>query len=260
MPRKPRKKSSTGMYHVMLRGINYQWIFHDEQDRRKFLEILVKGKLDKGFKLYAWCLMDNHVHLVLEEGELTVSRLIQRIACSYAMYYNWKYQASGPVFYDRFRSETVESIRYLFTVIRYVHQNPVKANLVKRPSEWDWSSCKSYYGQYDYFSSLVNKQEIFHHFSDNPDLSFQKFKEYNEQTTPDECLKQPVLTKNPLTDEQALHEMKHYIGKLPHTQVKNLPVEQRNQLIAQLKQIKGISQRQLSRILGVSVGLIRKAR
>ncbi|MBT2661630.1 transposase [Bacillus sp. ISL-45] len=79
MPREARRKSASGVYHVMLRGANRQEIFHDEEDRMKFLDILKKYKWIAGFTMYAWCLMGNHVHLLLREGEEELAATMKRI-------------------------------------------------------------------------------------------------------------------------------------------------------------------------------------
>ena len=109
MPRGPRVKSISGIYHVMLRGANRQEIFHDDIDCMRFLEIIEKYKKVSGMKVYAWCLMNNHVHLLLKEGIEDLSITMKRIGVSYVTYYNLKYNTSGHLFQDRFRSENVES-------------------------------------------------------------------------------------------------------------------------------------------------------
>ncbi|GAE47324.1 transposase [Mesobacillus boroniphilus] len=132
MARKARVKSSSGIYHVMFRGVNRQDIFHDDDDRRRFLEILKKYKKKMGLQVYAWCLMSNHIHVLLKEGEESISATMKRVGVSYAVYYNWKYRTSGHVFQNRFNSEIVENDAYFLTVVRYIHQNPVKAGWWQR--------------------------------------------------------------------------------------------------------------------------------
>ncbi|WP_404330329.1 transposase [Mesobacillus maritimus] len=109
MPREARQKSTSGVYHVMLRGANRQEIFHDDEDRMKFLNCLKKYKGIAKFNLYAWCLMDNHVHLLLKEGEEELATTMKRIGVSYVSFYNWKYCTTGHLFQDRFKSECVET-------------------------------------------------------------------------------------------------------------------------------------------------------
>jgi putative transposase len=102
MARHPRKKSNSGVYHVIVKGANKQEIFHDEEDRIKFLDTLQKYKRKSGLKLYAWCLKGNHIHLLIKEGSESISVVMKRIGVSYANYYNWKYKTTGHLFQDRF--------------------------------------------------------------------------------------------------------------------------------------------------------------
>ena len=144
MPREARRKSRTNIYHVMLRGINQQVIFEEDDDRRFFLHTLKKAKETSEFKLYAFCLMTNHVHLLLEEGTEPLEIVFKRIGSGYVKWYNEKYKRTGHLFQDRFRSENVEDERYFRTVFRYILQNPVKAGLAFSPDRYRWSSYLAY--------------------------------------------------------------------------------------------------------------------
>lgn len=142
MPRTARKKSATGIYHVLMRGINQQRIFEDEDDFALYLQILERVKRENPFILYAYCLMDNHVHLLVGERDASLSRVVQRIGGSYAYRFNQKYDRSGHLFQDRFKSEPVEDDAYFVTVLRYIHANPVKAGLCRSAEQYRWSSCR----------------------------------------------------------------------------------------------------------------------
>ena len=144
MPRKARKISSTNIYHIMIRGINKQIIFEDDGDRRFFLKTLGHCKEVSGFRLYAFCLMSNHLHLLMETGEEPLETVFKRIGSGYVKWYNQKYQRTGHLFADRFRSENVESERYFMTVLRYILWNPVKAGMVFTPDRYPWSSYRAY--------------------------------------------------------------------------------------------------------------------
>lgn len=98
MSRIARKKSATGIYHVLARGINQQRIFEDDADFAAYLEILTRVKRKSPFDLYAYCLMSNHIHLLLGEADVPLSRIIQRISVSYAYRFNQKYDRSGHLF------------------------------------------------------------------------------------------------------------------------------------------------------------------
>lgn len=130
MPRKARIESKSGIYHIMLRGINRQQIFEDDEDFEKFLWVLKDVKQLSRFKLYGYCLMGNHIHLLLKPENEPLELIFRRIGSKYVYWYNLKYQRTGHLFQDRFKSEPVENISGFFVVLRYIHQNPVKAKVL----------------------------------------------------------------------------------------------------------------------------------
>ncbi len=140
MPRIARQKSKSGIYHIMLRGTNRQEIFHEDEDNIRLLETLDRYREKNKVKVYGWCLMGNHAHLLIEEENDDLSIIIKRINISYAWFYNWKYNTIGHLFQDRYRSENIEDNQYIMTVLRYIHQNPVKAGMAKKAGEWKWRS------------------------------------------------------------------------------------------------------------------------
>ena len=140
MPRMAREKSESGIYHVMLRGINCQVIFQDDEDCEKYLQCLAECKTLSGFTLHAYCLMGNHLHLLIEPGVEPLEQIFKRIGVRYVYWYNWKYKRSGHLFQDRFKSEPVNDDACFLAVLRYIYQNPVKAGLCKKPMDYKWSS------------------------------------------------------------------------------------------------------------------------
>jgi len=140
MPREARKKSYSNIYHIMIRGINRRNIFLDDKDRRVFIKFLKNIKTDSPFLIYAYCLMDNHVHLLLRETSTPLETIMKRIGIKYAAYFNNRYSRSGHLFQDRFKSEGVEDDRYFLTVLRYILRNPVKAGICPEPGDYLWSS------------------------------------------------------------------------------------------------------------------------
>jgi len=256
MPRKPRTKSNTGIYHIFLRGANRQSLFQEEEDSRKFMEILARYSTHSEAQMYGWCLMGNHVHLLMGEGTEELSLTMKRIGVSYAWYFNSKYNAVGHLFQDRFCSENVEDERYLLTLIRYIHQNPVKAGMVERVDEWKWSSCRGYYGR-DYFPrGLLNPDLILGLFSDNKQLAVAHFKQFNEAENSDKCLDDQLPLR--MTDEQARERILSQIKGVELAQVKSLPKFERDEIIRKVKGIEGVTQRQAARLLGVSPNIVFK--
>ncbi len=145
MPRCARQKSSTDIYHVIIRGINRQEIFEENEDRRKLLFIMRDSKVAFNCKIYAYCLMSNHVHLLLHACGDPINLIMKNIEGRYVRYFNEKYGRIGPLFQDRYKSENVEDDRYFLTVFRYIIQNPMKAGIEKKLGTYPWSS----YGAYD---------------------------------------------------------------------------------------------------------------
>ena len=149
MSRKSRQISPTGMYHVMLRGINRQDIFLDQEDYWKFIKILhqqanPKDELGKPLPpkcyFFAYCLMPNHIHLLIRQQDESIGSIIKSIGIAYASYFNRRYERVGHLFQDRFRSEPVGDMNYFLTLVRYIHQNPVAGGLTRLVKEYPWSS------------------------------------------------------------------------------------------------------------------------
>ena len=115
MPRHSRIKSKTNIYHVMSRGLNKQLLFDDETDYLRYLQLLNDIKKEYGIKVYAYCLMSNHIHIILKDDNEMLSTAMRRLNSRYAMYYNRKNCKVGYVFSDRFKSEAIETKEYLLT-------------------------------------------------------------------------------------------------------------------------------------------------
>ena len=184
MPRTARKKSETGIYHIMLRGINKQVLFEDEEDCEKFLQVLKECRWISGYKLMAYCLMGNHLHLLMKEEKEELEQIFKRIGVRYVYWYNFKYKRSGHLFQDRFKSEPINSDGYFLAVLRYIHQNPVKAGLCNDVSEYKWSSYCDYMNDsgitdIEFGLSLFNKDKK------RATLEFKKYmKEYDKTSCP----------------------------------------------------------------------------
>ena len=133
MPRSARKESGYGIYHVMMRGINRQAIFDDDEDCHRFMDILADlpfqhdddGNLlpIRTCAIYAWCLMSNHFHLLVMEKDWKIAEVIKSLASSYVFYYNKKNERIGHLFQERFKSEPCNDMEYFTTLLRYIHQN-----------------------------------------------------------------------------------------------------------------------------------------
>lgn len=124
MPRIARIKSNTAIYHIMARSISEVNLFKDDEDKEKYLYILKDYQNIYNFKVYAYCLMDNHLHIVIDSNGADISKIMHCINFKYASYFNRKYDRHGHLFQDRFRSKIVHNERYLFSLTAYIHNNP----------------------------------------------------------------------------------------------------------------------------------------
>jgi REP element-mobilizing transposase RayT len=140
MPRHARQLAGTGVYHVMLRGVNRDAVFLEDEDRERFLTCLCRTKEASGCVVLAYCLMTNHVHLVLQTPGEPISVVMKRLGVRYVGWFNRKYGRVGHLFQSRFASLPVEDDGYLITLLRYVWNNPVEAGLVGRAEDYRWSS------------------------------------------------------------------------------------------------------------------------
>lgn len=144
MPRRYREESPTGFYHVMTRGINKDNIFSSKLDKKYIVKVIREKSSGVFCKIYSYCIMDNHIHLLIESSLHDLSLLMKKINTSYAFYYNSGNDRVGSVFQGRFRSEIIHNEKHLAGVIRYIHNNPVKAKMVSKPESYRWSSMKEY--------------------------------------------------------------------------------------------------------------------
>jgi putative transposase len=153
MPRAPRIDFPNALYHVISRGNGRADIFWDDGDRRRFLRQLADGLQTAGVLLYAYVLMDNHIHLLVRTPRANLSRFMQRLCTSYALYCRYKHRKPGHQLEGRFKAKLVEEEAYLSALTRYIHLNPVKtavcrrltkAQRVRRLEAWPWSSYRGY--------------------------------------------------------------------------------------------------------------------
>jgi len=144
MARKPRIEFSGALYHVYSRGNQKQKIFLDEQDTKIFLKRLLEYKGEYGFILYAYTLMPNHFHLLLETREVGLSKIMQGLLLSYTQYFNLKYKKVGHLFQGRYKAQLCQKESYLLELIRYLHLNSVRAGIVDMPDKYKWSSHNDY--------------------------------------------------------------------------------------------------------------------
>lgn len=130
-------------YHVMERGVQRQKIFNDDMDYNTFMAILQKAIQVNNAHIHAYCLMSNHVHLLIETGDEDIGKVVNAVAGNYAKTYNKKYGLRGHLFEDRYKACIVESDEYFLQTSRYIHLNPVKAKMVCHAEDYKWSSYRT---------------------------------------------------------------------------------------------------------------------
>lgn len=256
LARHARERCESGIYHVLMRGINQQDIFCDEYDYQQFMTTIKRVKADR-FELYGYCLMSNHIHLLIHEKSEEISQVMKRIGTSYAWWYNQKYYRIGHLFQGRYKSECVENDKYLLTVIRYIHNNPVKAGIVNKPEEYRWSSIHAYYGENEYINGLTNSGLILSIFAGEQTEAIQKFRKHMKVETKDNCLDDEIKPRK--TDEEVRAEIEVIINGTSVTALQNIEKQRRNELLRRIKSIEGTTIRQIARVTGLNRNIVFKA-
>jgi len=146
MARKPRIDFPGAVQHVMLRGNARQSIFLNDNDRQHFCGLLIEATERFGCLIYAYCLMGNHVHMAIQTGEVPLARVMHRISFRYTQWFNHSNDRVGHVFQGRYKSVLVETDEQFLELIRYIHLNPVRAEMVHVPGDFPWSSHRAYLG------------------------------------------------------------------------------------------------------------------
>ena len=144
MARKPRVHFAGALYHVMSRGNQGQAIFNDDQDRERYLDFLKESQKRFGYRLYAYVLMGNHVHHLIEIGQTPLSKVMQNILFRYTGCWNRRYKKTGHLFQGRYKAILCDRESYLLALIRYLHLNPVRSKIVSDPGAYRWSSHTAY--------------------------------------------------------------------------------------------------------------------
>jgi len=247
MPRTMRVKSETDIYHVMLRGINQQIIFNEDEDFQRFLETLKDCKAISGYKVFAYCLMNNHVHLLIKTGKEELGQVLKRIGVRYVTYYNWKYFRRGHLFQDRYKSEPIEDDKYFLTVLRYIHQNPIKAGIVQLVEEYKHSSYHEYIGKSSNTITDIN-------FAIDM-LGKDEFIRFNNEANDDFCMDE--CGDNRISDEAGKRIIKEISNCEGVEQFIKLSVEEKEKYVRKIKE-KGLSYRQICRLTGLSYGIVRR--
>ena len=247
----PRKISDSGMYHAIARGTGRQIIFEDDNDRRRFLQLLERALEKTDSELFAWCLMDNHFHLLVRAESEALSSCMRLLCGQYAGWFNRRSGREGHLFHERFRSETVETDEYLLTVVRYIHANPQNAGVCPLES-YPWSSFREYLGE----PWLCNTGYVIDIFG-----GLEQFVAFHREL-PDQssCLdaEAPRSKTRAIRDADALPVAQRIVGEMSLDAIKALPRALRDERLRSLKSA-GLTIRQIERLTGIGRGTVARA-
>ncbi len=165
MARTLRLEFKKALYHIISRGNEKKAIFKDKKDYIKLLKILKETKEKFNYKLYVYVLMPNHYHFIIETLNANLSRIMHTINSGYTTWFNHRYKRSGHLFQGRYKSILVDKDTYLLELSRYIHLNPLRANIVSSPENYEYSSYQEYTKKSKY--RLVDKKDIMEYFNNN---------------------------------------------------------------------------------------------
>ena len=243
MPKLPRPVSEYGYYHLVIRGNNKQIIFEEREDYVHFLNLLKKFSAEFQVSINAFCLMENHVHLLVYHTDSNIPIFMKYLAGTYAVWFNQKYNKVGHLFQGRYISKPVESDDSLCRVFRYIINNPKDAGMCPA-KDYLWNS----YSRYGNPNSFVDTK-IFLELLGN----FEEYDAYlNENYEIDSSFESWDHD-----DEWAKSVIHETLGIESGTIIQTYDLERRNQAIRTLRE-KGLSIRQISRLTGISKSVIQR--
>jgi REP element-mobilizing transposase RayT len=227
MARKPRIQFEGAFYHIIVRGNQRQDIFLEETDRRQYLELLHRYRNKCGFILYAHVLMTNHVHLLIETPNDPISRIMQMINFTYTQCFNRKYGKVGHLFQGRYKSYLCDKDSYLLSLVRYIHNNPVRAGLVKDAGAYEWSSHGDYLQR---AKGLVDTDKVLRLFSESPVIARRKYAEFMTAGEPDKTFSPYAAHQQQIVGgERFIEEVEKRVERL-EKRAKKMPI--RNLILA----------------------------
>jgi len=265
MARKPRIEYEGAFYHVITRGNQRQRVFKGDDDFQKYINLLAFYKERYKYSLYAYVLMSNHVHLLIETRTIPLSKILQGINQSYTMYFNRKHKTVGHLFQGRYKAILCDKDTYLFSLIKYINLNPVRAKIAKAVGEYRWSSYQSYDKQKN--NDLVDTDQVLRMFSEDKSQARKLYRAYiddgievkkediyrtiSQRILGEEKFVDKVMEK---IDERFENKRKHHeyslkkivetIGKMRGIILKELRGKSRNREILTVRQLASLAARE----------------
>jgi REP element-mobilizing transposase RayT len=186
MGRNWREEYRGGIYHVIARGNNKEYIFKEDIDKGYFIKLLKENCNVMGYQIFGYVLMDNHYHLAIQPMNKKLQEIMHQINNKYSKYFNYKYKRVGHVFQGRYKSVLVQDERYMLKLVRYIHQNPVRAGMVNSVEKYRWSS-DIYYRKN--IRSFISKEVVMRMLEPDDFTAIEKYKEFMEEREETECSK-----------------------------------------------------------------------
>ena len=208
MSRKPIFEYPGGVYHLIQRGNNREYIFRNSEDKEYILELLKEYREIMEFKLYGYVIMGNHYHFIIRIGPVALKDIMQRINNKFSRYYNRKYGRTGHVFENRYKGILVIDDRYLLSLLRYVHQNPVNANMCERIEDYVWSSDYNY--RHNKVEGIVDIDMILNMLSDTRELALKAYKDFMDENIKEDI---EVFERADIIGRVNTHTIDEYIKK-----------------------------------------------
>ncbi len=252
MVREARMESETGFYHVMVRGINKEKILEKEKEKERILMLIKEKRQDVLCRIVAYCVMDNHMHMIIIAEKSELVKIMKKINISYAMSYNQRHDRVGPVFQGRFRSENITDEAYLYGAIRYIHNNPIKAGLVSKPEEYKWSSLREYLNDTPIIIDEKIKEEILNGFVSAKD--FLDFHRIEDDTNYLEIKEEAEQLK----EKKAKRIINNYFEEKRITDKGQVKGKDMEELLKKLLNETDLSYRKIADLTGTNLRIIHK--
>lgn len=250
MARKARVKSRTGIYHIIVRGLDMQAVLGDEDDKSEFLNLLQYYKSRCDYEVYGYLILDDHIHMILKEGAKSISNIMKCIGVKYVAWYNARHDRDGRLFHDRFKSEPIEDEAYLQTVLRYIHQEPVRLGLATEVGRYRWSSYKEYLQE---AAGLIDTHKVLSAFGKDAAHRKIAFRKYMNEPADDVCLE---ACREKISDEALRGLLLRLSGAATVADLKKLPKLKRDEVLREVKAQKATSTWQIAKVSGFSQSVV----
>ncbi len=244
MARIRKENMNTSFFHTMVQGINKEYIFESIKDRNQYLKIMKETREKIDITILAYCIMSNHAHILFyEQNKENLTKYMHRINLLYAKYYNKKYDRVGYVFRDRYKTQPIYSEKYLYMCVKYIHNNPIKANICKEANEYRYSSCHHniFYRDTELERNIKNNMYVQQTKREEEQNFILMEEDFNKEEICNQIIKE-IAMENHITKEE-ICQSNERIGLL----IKKLKI-QNNISYRMLESVLGINRKKLKRI------------